>query len=366
MKPILLLGEAFGANEAKIGVGFVGASGIELLRMLHESSILTLTAEDNAFISRFFTTGDPLCIDAIWRMHPEVYRTNVFNLHPHGNELGNLCGPRGEGVVGYPPLVKGKWLRREFIPELERLADEIASIDPNLIIALGNTPLWALVGKTGISKLRGTTMLSSHTAIGFKLLPTYHPAAVLRQWELRPTTVADLIKAKRESAFGEIRRPKREIWIEPTLEDINEFYETKIAKASKLSVDIETSGNQITCIGFSPEPNCAIVIPFFDERKKKRSYWPSAAIESQVWQIVRRILELPKPPKVFQNGLYDIAFLWRSVGIKVLGAEHDTMLLHHALQPEALKGLGYLGSIYADEGAWKQERGKVTTIKRDE
>ena len=36
----------------------------------------------------------------------------------------------------------------------------------------------------------------------------------------------------------------------------------------------------------------------------------------------------------------------------------------NALQPEGLKGLGYLGSIYSDEGAWKHMRKKDETIKR--
>ncbi|MDE2104202.1 MAG: hypothetical protein KGL39_43600, partial [Patescibacteria group bacterium] len=282
-KPLVLLGEARGANEEKIQSSFVGASGIELLRMLHEAGILVLTAEDNAFISRFFHTSDPLCIDAIWRMHPEVHRTNVFNLHPHANDIASLCGPKSDAVVGYPPLVKSKWLRREFIPELERLADEIATVDPNLILCLGNTPLWALCGTTGISKLRGTTRLSTHTATGYKILPTYHPAAVLRQWELRPTTVADLIKAKREAAFGEIRRPKREIWIEPTLEDLEEFHVQHIQACKRLAVDIETSGNQITCIGFAPSNGVALVVPIFDERRKGRSYWPDRHSENRAW-----------------------------------------------------------------------------------
>ena len=45
----------------------------------------------------------------------------------------------------------------------------------------------------------------------------------------------------------------------------------------------------------------------------------------------------------------------------------DTMLLHHALQPESEKSLAFLGSLYTDESAWKlmRQRGK-TTIKRDE
>ncbi len=41
------------------------------------------------------------------------------------------------------------------------------------------------------------------------------------------------------------------------------------------------------------------------------------------------------------------------------------MLLHHALQPESLKGLGYLGSVYTDHGSWKQERKMNETIGRD-
>jgi hypothetical protein len=41
------------------------------------------------------------------------------------------------------------------------------------------------------------------------------------------------------------------------------------------------------------------------------------------------------------------------------------MLLHHALQPESLKGLGFLGSVYTDEGNWKQMR-NVGTVKRDD
>lgn len=365
-KPIVLLGEAFGQSEVRTGTGFCGASGIELLRMLNEVSILTFTSDDYDYLNKFYNTGDPLLIDAIWRLHPEVIRTNVFNFHPPGNDIASLCGPKTDAVRDYPAIVKSKFLRREFIPELERLADEILTIDPHLVVALGNTPLWALCGQTGISKIRGTTRLSTHTVSGYKVLPTYHPAAVLRQWELRPTTITDLMKAKREAAFPEIRRTPREIWIEPTLDDLETFYEQHVRGCRILSVDIETSGNQITCIGFAPNSTTAIVIPFHDGRKKNKSFWSSDRSEQAAWKICRNILGDATIRKVFQNGLYDIAFLWRSVGIRTYGAEHDTMLAHHALQPESLKSLGFLGSIYCDEGAWKTERKGTTTIKRDE
>lgn len=336
MTKTVLIGEAYGEAEDREKAPFVGASGYELTRIL-----------DDAGIHR-----------------ADCFLTNVFNLRPSGNKIEALCGGKKEALYGYPPLIKGKYIRAEFLPELQRLGDELVSHDPNLIVCLGNTPLWALTGKTGVSKLRGTTCLSSHTVSGFKCLATYHPAAVLRQWELRPTVVADLMKARREAEYPEVRRPHRQIWIEPSIEDIERFNDLYITKCNVLSVDIETAGNQVTCIGFSPSPGLALVVPFLDYRRSGRNYWSTKQDELRAWEFVRDVLST-KIKKVFQNGLYDIAFLWRSVGIKVYGASEDTMLCHHALQPESLKGLGYLGSIYTDEGPWKNERKGETTIKAD-
>jgi len=363
---ILLVGEAWGENEERVHVPFVGAAGVELLKMLVEADIIEWTNGDADLLHRYYRTGQPQHLGQIWLNHTDAVRTtNVFNIRPRYNKIENFCGTKAEGIVGYPSLFKSKYVRAEFIPELERLGDEIVDLEPELTICLGNSALWALAGSTGISKLRGTTRYSTHTATGYKLLPTYHPAAVLRQWELRPTAVADLIKAKRESAYPEIRRPHREIWIEPNVEDIRTFINTHVRNCRVLSVDIETSGEDVTCIGLSPRPDLALVVPFFDRRKKNRCYFPDLKTEILAWDHIKRVLEDRTIQKVFQNGMYDIAFLYRSVGVRVRGAEHDTMLLHHALQPESLKALGYLGSIYTDEGAWKTER-KTTTIKRDE
>lgn len=364
-KPIVIVGEAKGAEEHKINSSFVGSSGVELLRMLHESKLITLTPDDRSDISDYYRRGDPRCVNAVWKRHPELYRTNVFQIHPPSNRLEWFCGTKADGIASYPALLQSRYVRREFESEIDRLADEILGLDPNLIIGLGNTALWALCGRTGITKIRGTTQLTTHCVSGYKLLPTYHPAAILRQWENRPTTIIDLSKAKREAEFPEIRRPACEIWIEPTLEDIDEFITRYIRGCDLLSVDIETTGTRITCIGFAPKPDLAIVIPFDDQRAKDGSYWPSGAVERAVWKLIAAVLVDGSIPKLFQNGMYDIAFLWRSYGIGVRGCFHDTMLLSHALQPESLKGLGYLGSIYTDHGPWKTERKMNETIGRD-
>lgn len=366
-KPVILLGEARGQNEERIGKGFVGSSGVELLRMLAEAGAMDFSSSDRDYINAYYKTGDPNQLDMVWNLHPEFIRMNVFNLHPQGNDLTTLCGDKSSALPGYPKVHSKSpgYIRAEYSPQLERLGDEILSYDPNLIVALGNTALWAMAGRTGVAKLRGTTCLSTHTVTDYKLLIAYHPAAVGRQWELRPTTIIDLANIPRENGYPDLRRPNCEIWIEPTIEDIEEFINRHVKGCEILSVDIETSGNQITCIGFSPRPDLAIVIPIHDSRAKDGCYWPSTEVEQRCWELIHSVLEDRTIRKVFQNGLYDIAFLWRAYRIRVLGASEDTMLLHHALQPESLKGLAFLGSVYTNHGPWKSERTSNQTIKRD-
>lgn len=365
MRTIVLVAEARGENEDRIGSRFVGSSGAELLRMLNEAGVITFTSYDREQLHQWYTSRKPISLENIWSGHPEVYRTNVFDQHPPKNDLTWFCGGKATAIPGYPILAKSKYVRKEFQSELDRLATELCEINPFVTVCLGNAALWALTGKTAITKNRGYTHLSTHCVSGLKLVPTYHPAAVMRQWEWRPTAIADLIKAKRENEYVEIRRPHREFWTEPTLDDIRRFIRDHIQGCRLLSVDIETSGSRITGLGLSPHSGLAIVIPFDDERSANRSYWPTRADEVECWELVRSVLSDPGIPKLFQNGLYDISFLLRSMGIRVMGAQEDTMLLQHALQPESLKSLGYLGSLYSDEGAWKHLRKKTETIKRD-
>lgn len=337
MTGIMLIGEAWGEHEARQRTAFVGPTGYLLNNLLDEAGI----------------------------RRADCYLTNVFNVKPYMNKIENMCGPKEYGLIGYPSLLPSKHVRGEFKTELLRLGREVQQVKPNVIVALGNTAMWAMLGKTRIGALRGVVQMSSHTKAGFKVLPTYHPAAVFKQWSLRTLVTMDLIKARRESMYPDIRRPKREIWIEPTLEDIYEFDRRYLQSCERVAVDIETVGQVITCIGFAPTPDVAIVVPFLDPRRTGRNYWGDTETYYAAFNLVRDILSRPTP-KVFQNGLYDITFIYRAWGIKVRGATHDTMLLHHALQPESLKGLGFLGSVYTDEGAWKLMRKKKSTIKRED
>jgi uracil-DNA glycosylase len=365
MPRIVLCGEAWGENEDALKTALVGASGIELLNMMAEASLIHLSLLDRAAIEEFWRTRDPRVVLRIWHAHEhEFYRTNVFNFRPNSkNDILALCGTKKETGSLLPPLKQGKYLYPKFESELARLAAELSAERPNLIIALGNTPSWALFSQTAISKIRGT-VFACKLVPGLKVLPTYHPAAIFRQYEYRAVTIIDLAKAKREAQFPEIRRPQRQIFVPETLTDLENFYEESIAEAKFIAVDIETSGQQITCIGFSPRSDRALVVPIIDNRRDACSYWKTLEEEVLVWDFIRRVLNHPAP-KVFQNGLYDLHFLYRGYGIKVRNCEHDTMLLHHSLQPESPKGLGFLGSVYTDEPAWKLMRERKTN-KRDE
>lgn len=334
---IALVGEAYGAEEEKQRLPFVGASGWLLNQMLEEAGI----ARHECFI------------------------TNCFNVRPERNDILNLCGPKKEVTHALGPLKTGKYILDRYLPELERLHSELESAKPNLVVALGGTASWALLGDSRISKIRGC-IAESNSPRKWKCLPTFHPAAILRQWELRAVTVLDLAKAKRQSEFPDIRRPERTVYTEPSLSDLEWFYETHIVPAKALAFDIETSGNCITCIGFAPSRQAALVVPFLDTRRKGSSFWLDVHEEKKAWDFVKKVLSSPIP-KIAQNGTYDLGFLWRRYGIAVRGFAHDTMLLHHSLQPESQKGLGFMGSVYTDEPAWKimREGKEDETIKRD-
>jgi uracil-DNA glycosylase len=248
MTKIAIVGEAWGEEEERQRTPFVGASGRELTRMLSEAGI----------------------------HRADCFLTNVFNLRPGPrNDIDTLCCDKANDRSGLPPLRAGKYLRHEYLPELSRLREELGAVKPNITIALGNTAAWALLGNAGISKIRGS-IAPGRLVPNQKVLPTYHPAAILRQWELRAVTVFDLMKARRESEFPEIRLPKRTVYIEPNLQDLEWFYVNYILPARYLSVDIETASDQVTCIGFAPRVDLAFVIPFVDLRRGG-NYWQTEA-----------------------------------------------------------------------------------------
>lgn len=344
---IAIVGEAYGEDEEAWKMPFVGAAGKQLDSILEDAGI----------------------------DRKQCFLTNVFNFRPgtaakstasNQNDLGLICGAKGEPDVarGLQPLIPGKYLKAQYLGEIDRLVAELTEFRPNVAILLGNTACWALLGQQAISKIRGTACISSRLP-WLKCIPTYHPAAIMRQYDLRHVTVLDFIKAKREGEFPELRRPVRTIFVAESLEDIRWYRREYLDRSPEKVTDIETAFEQITCIGFAGTVDTVLVVPFVDPRRDGANYWKTLEEEVEVWDEVASILG--DGLWAGQNGLYDLQYLWQLYGIPCPGYADDTMLLHHSLQPESEKGLGFLGSVYTNETAWKKERPRgEQTIKRDD
>lgn len=304
-------------------------------------------------------------------LRSECVVTNVVNIRPPANRFGAFCVKKAEIPKGSPapfsiPIKSGEYLAPHLWDHLERLRVELTELShPNIVIALGNVALWAVCHiQPKISAYRGTCLKSPW---GFKVLPTYHPAAILREYSNRIVSVADLIKARVQSEFPEINRPHRRLAIAPASpREVELWLHEHILPAKRIVIDIENPRGPITCVGLAPSPVDALCIPFVHSSRPGMSYW-SREDEFEVWQLLRWALSFKDKIYEFQNGLYDLYHLWRQARVLPLGTLADTMVKHHAMYPEMPKGLGFLGAAYTDEPAWKQERPKgLATQKEDE
>ena len=252
--------------------------------------------------------------------------------------------------------------RESAAADLERLRGELLDVSPNIIVPLGATALWAFTGSRGIDSQRGAIQPAEFVIPGAKLLPTYEPRFVQKQWKFFPVVTADLLRAYRESAYRDIRLPFRELMIEPTIDEIR-AYLPRLLHSDLLSVDIETGWGLVTNIGFAYDHEHAINIPFVDIRKPNKSFY-SVADEVEAWKLVKEIME-HDVPKLGQNfGGYDAYWFIEHMGIAPRNFRHDTRLMHHALYPELPKDLEFMGASYTEQGAWKSW-GRKSQEKRE-
>jgi uracil-DNA glycosylase len=332
MPDILLLAEAWTQEDMHEGILFSSASGFLFRNMLKQAGIDFKSCHSTAVFAF-------VC-----------------------NDVQTLAGSKAEGIPSRVSVGKGKYINAKYLLELERLYREIDEVKPNIIITLGPAASWAMLNTTGVKQIRGAVVQGRNNV---KVLPTWSPSAVARDYTLRPIVVSDLDKARAASSDSVYRKPQRFIHIEPTLQDLTTFEYQHIRPSPKLSIDIETRQNQITCIGFAPTNDRCLVVPIYNPKSSDGNYWRTLEEEMKAWAWIRRMCGLQKQ-LIFQNGLYDMHFLWKQYGIPCPHATDDTMLLHHALQPEMEKSLGFLASIYTQEAPWKFMRSKHETIKKED
>lgn len=146
---IMFVGEAPGAEEDQIGRPFVGRAGELLDRM----------------------------IDSVGLSRSAVYVANVMKVRPPENRT-----PRPEEC-----RICGPWL-----------LSQIAVVRPRVIVTLGATPTrYLLRTSTGITRLRGGRVDIEVGKGSYPVVPTFHPAYVLRQYttEVRRAVWEDLKQA---------------------------------------------------------------------------------------------------------------------------------------------------------------------------
>lgn len=345
---VIIVGEAWGRTEAVERAPFVGASGKELTRILAEGG----------FDRR-------ACL-----------LTNVVPAQPRSNDMTTWLMKTSDAKRQGMMPQKGIYPRGDTIPHgVERLQHLIKTVNPRVVIALGNWPLWALTADdyrisdskgfkvpTGIGSWRGSQL---RTTTGHKLVPTYHPAAILRQWSWRQVAVHDLrARAKKALLSGDSawNPPDYRFAVRPTFDAVMARISAISAAVrgrttpSPLSVDLETRAGHIACIGLAWTHRDALCIPIMCV-ENDAGYW-SPAEEAAIYLALRKLLTDPRILIVGQNFLYDAQYLARYLFFKpTIG--FDTLVAQHLCWPGLPKGLDYLSSMYCEYHCYWKDEGKL-------
>lgn len=167
---LMILGEAPGAEEEKQGLPFVGMSGKLLGKALEEA-------------------GFP---------REKLYISNVFWSRPPENNVAYFFCKKSsdeEKAEGYP-LYKGMHLKAKWSNQLFRLEEELKMLEPEVVLAVGATPLWALTGRDKITAHRGDVYkIDGAVKYPGRMIATFHPAYVLRNRQALDTMKQDINKA---------------------------------------------------------------------------------------------------------------------------------------------------------------------------
>jgi DNA polymerase I-like protein with 3'-5' exonuclease and polymerase domains/uracil-DNA glycosylase len=352
---ILIVGEAPGAEEESRGIPFCGASGHELDRMLGEAGI----------------------------SRSEVYVTNVARTRPpdyykKGKRISNDIGQwistgKNKPSAKFYPQTAGewqplgdRWVKAPIADGFKKLWTELAAVRPNVIIPVGNLAMWVLTGRWGISKWRGSMLMQDTSHINgcgswiTKVIPTFHPAYVLRSWSERAITVSDLRRAARFRNGEPYPIPQWHFAIRPSYEQVISTLNQLLVRLGngdrlRISFDLETRSGHIACAGISWTRFDAICIPFM-QGGTDNGYWGPDEEASCIFALYR-VLTHPNALVIGQNLLYDCQYTYRHWHF-VPRVVQDTMVSQHAIFSDLPKGLAYLASMYCDYYVYWKDEGK--------
>lgn len=365
---LAFLAEAPAAEECDAGrvlrlpspLPFVGASGRLFAQMLRGAGLSRTDDPPPGWHPEYDTIG---LRRHMWE-RSDHWIGNVWHERLDDDDFGRLFAPATEareGSFGEAEwYAQGYgWLRPIHREAFARLAQELGDFAPSAVVTLGAAATWALTGECSIKECQGARMTATRVLPGVPVYPTLHPAHVIQDFRMMQRVTEDIERAARG-----VEPWPRNLWLEPDLKDMQRWWDEIGSRANLLAVDIETMRGQIDCVGFAASAG-AICVPFVDWRAPSRSYWATATSELKAWNIVESWLASPVP-KVFQNGLYDVSWLWGRMGLRVKNYRHDTRLMQHIHDPEMPKSLSFLGPTYTVvPGPWKLLNRHGEENKRD-
>lgn len=326
-----VVGEAPGGDEEALGRPFVGPAGRLLDALLRNAGI------DRA----------------------DCWVTNVCKYRPPENKIEKWIVKRKKPKKGDTTLVAeraGRWYTAQVAEGLFELGRELYERQPEKIIAFGNAALWALTGEWGIGNWRGSEM-EYEGVIARPLIPTYHPAAVLRQMDLKFEVQHDL-RARVMKASHAPPRWKFETELAP-----DEILARLAALPEVVAVDCEMSHRDIILIQIATSPCDAFCVQFFDENGKP--FWPREA-ETDLKRALARTLR--ERFIIGQNFvMWDSWYIANCWGEEV-ACDFDTQVAQHVLMAGKPKDLAYLSSLYCgwhrywkdDLKEWKETKVSAT------
>lgn len=234
--------------------------------------------------------------------------------------------------------------------QIDELRREITQLNPNIIVPLGGTALWAITGKKSIKSFRGSII----SGMGHKVIGTYHPAHILYSegevkgyWN-KQIMAFDLKRAKVQSEFPDVQLPIRSLQIAKSSYQFADFI-ARYKTAKNPAIDIEARSCIPICIGISFLPHEGITIPLWNVNGI--SDLPTAELIN-LWKLLADFLA--SQDVIGQNFGYDRDKLKR-LGLLVRALRSDTMLKAFTINPELPKSLAFNTSIYTEEPYYKDE-----------
>lgn len=294
----------------------------------------------------------------------EMRMTFVCPTRPHRGDIKTIFNDKkGESLKAGLTLCKNeRYFSAPVDAGVKALLEEIKQNKPALIIALGDMPLWALTGETGITSWRGSLLEVSQEVkefIGYSpvVIPTFSPAQIMRVWEWRFFAVRDLKRAADYLASpSSYEYPAYQFAIRPSLPGVIQTLKWLIHRCdreeTRIACDIETVARHPSCVGLAWSTREAMCIPLLGEHGAP--YW-NADEEVAILLLLRQLLTHPNCYVVGQNFNYDNQHFAKHFGY-ACNLRSDTMIGQHILFPGIPKDLAFISSMYCFyHRYWKDE-----------